>query len=672
MSRLSRTVVLAATAAAAIAAAVHLNSSRGFTCQDFKNPHWHGPATMRIERDIASPLLGNRFQTVAEQFSTVCAGWLYVDVSDRTTFVLLSDDASDFAIDRQTIVSNLGQHGIEAASGSAVLMAGSHEIQVRHAQYGGDASFSLLAARGSDPLQPLRNHMISTRPLGRVEYHLRPFAPIGSLLILLAAAALIASTWRDTLRSWSRVATSVAQRVHRTLAGSPRRALVVLLITSIASRVALTPITHAILWPDSDLYYYDALNMLQGNWSSREIFRTPLYPMFMSMLLAADSSARAGLVLIALQRVMGITTTILLYRIGAAAVSQSAAFYAALLWTVSPLQLYYETAVTTETLFVFLIAATIFATLRLWQTQTVRLAAAMGMLCAGATLTRPVAKGIIALLIAGIAVRAPRRALVLAPIALAAYSACVLPVVWDNKNSYGFFGISRGEGLGLFMRAFDVERLIPPTETRYADVHSTYQQIHGLEHAAHYRVRAILNSQYGYSSAAADQAMAGFALETIARHPFQFAGGIVADWVQLLISPHRSLGLCRSLAGPVLCAERNTKASHAPFPNQPRNGFEPLKHVVAYYMRTAYWVIPLLAPVAIGGIVLVLVSRRERSFNRVVCAVTVIYFTVVSVAFNTIEDRYRLPIDGFILLFVMVAIERVRATRVAVTRASSV
>ena len=152
------------------------------------------------------------------------------------------------------------------------------------------------------------------------------------------------------------------------------------------------------------------------------------------------------------------------------------AFYGALLWTLSPLQLYYETAVTTEALFVFVVMVLIWVMTHAagaWPGTPALLA--IGTLCGAATLTRPVAKGLVCLFAALAWWWSPRPRLRAALLVPAAYLLVVAPWMYVNSQTYGFVGISRGEGLGLFLRAFDVDHLPPPAETAYPRVRAWYK-----------------------------------------------------------------------------------------------------------------------------------------------------------------------------------------------------
>lgn len=634
-------------------ASAPLIDSEGLRCEDYPNSQWQGPSTSaRVLRDPTAPLLGATAFTPTEPFSTQCEGWLFVTIPGHTTFLLESDDGSDLVINGRLVLANLGRHGPTAVRETSVLMPGSQQLRVRYSQEGGDREFSWLWAPVGLTLRPLDTLDLSRRPLSRMEHRLRRYArPARALAVLLMCAALFTI-------GGGRLATAFAAArrrlltTHDAIVTDSRRALFVLILLAAAARLALTLVTQAIVWPDSHAYYEMAQSILRGDWELHEIFRTPGFSAFMATFLAGGETPLAGHLMIAAQRVLGVVGTVLVYQIGREAFRPATAFYGALLWTVSPLQLYYETAVASEAVFVFVLLATLLATIRLLKAPSAAAFAAVGALCAATVLTRPVAKGLIGVVIVAGALaghRSPRN-LARYAMALCVYLACIVPWMYANSHTYGFFGLSRGEGLGLFMRAFDIERLPPPDVTRYTDVSAVYRQLASSVPYVHYRVRDELNYHHGYSARQTDDAMEGFALEAIVTHPVAFAAGVVFDWGSLFVAPHRSVDTCPHPSGPVLCAARNVGDSLPAFRDAPPAGYVRLKTIVADYMDIAYWVTPALAPLALVGMLLSRGPRYQR-FARALLISTVFYFSLVSVSFNTFEDRYRLPIDGLVLLF---------------------
>jgi hypothetical protein len=315
-------------------------------------------------------------------------------------------------------------------------------------------------------------------------------------------------------------------------------------------------------------------------------------------------------------------------------------------------ELYYETVVSTDALFVVVLLIAVMAALRFLKHPSIISAAATGVLCAIATLTRPVAKAMVAVVIAVLWWRnaGPRRHLV-APslVLLGAFAIGIAPWMYVNSRTYGFWGISRGEGLWLFLRAIDIDGLDPPKTTAYPMVREVFDELRSTYPYLHYAVRDTLNLRRGYSARQADDALLGFALETVAAHPVRFAVGTVKQAGLLLFRPYRSVQICGAPDGPYLCAEHNLGMHLRPFPNQPVPGHKLLKTAIAGYTLLSYWVLPLLAPLALVGMIRTLAGRASASELLLVGVVS--YLTVITALFNTVQDRYRLPADAFLVMF---------------------
>ena len=643
----------------------HLLATEGVVCADFTNAAWAGtPAASRIEGDPAAPLLGVPFARTHEQFSTHCEGSLYVDAPGNATFVLVSDDGSELFLDGQRVVDNRGRHGLTPAAGAVALLPGPHALVIRYSQEGGGSAFGLVWGLEGQSLGPLARDAVSQRPLSRTEHHLRPFARVARITaVLLGAVAIVFGLWNTPPGRLARAVGHHLIAAQAAVVSKPVRAATLLVAVAVAVRIVLSFATRGILWPDSRSYYLAALDMVRGDWLSHEIFRTPGYSWFLALFLSNGESPAGGVAVIAVQRGLGILATLILYDLGRRAWSNGVAFYAALVMAVAPLQLYYETTVASETLFVFLLLGVLWTIVRAVETLGVSWFTLAGLLCGAAVLTRPVAKGLIVVLLMAVWWHARLRPRLAAAVtaAVVAYAICVVPWMYANSRAYGFFGVARGEGLGMFMRAFDIERLPPPERTAYPEVERAHRWLSAAHPYVHYFVRDELNFKQKLNAAGTDTAMAGFAREAIAAHPAAFAAGVALDWVSLFVSPKRSVDVCRRSTGPELCSARNDGDSLPAFPASAPVGSRALRTLVAEYFDRAYALTPWLAPFALAGAILSLrraSTHDHGEFVRVLLVAVVVYFTIVTVTFNTIEDRYRLPVDGLLLLFAVGAMVR--------------
>jgi hypothetical protein len=292
---------------------------------------------------------------------------------------------------------------------------------------------------------------------------------------------------------------------------------------------------------------------------------------------------------------------------------------------------------------------------------SLKTSAAVALMCVVATMTRPVAKIFVIVVLVVLWWRgwSQRRRLIVPSIALPCiFFLGIAPWLYVNQREYGFWGINGGEGLWLFLRAIDIDELDPPPESKYPEVREVFDSLRPVYPYLHFAVRDELNYRRGYSASQADAAMWGFALETVRSHPFRFLAGSAKQWTLLMMNPYRSVNICEAPDGPSLCSERGRDLSFRAFPNRPPAGRTALKALVAAYIRVAYWVIPVLAPLAVIGMLRSLGRRDERGNLQLLLAATVLYLTVLASLFNTVQDRYRLPVDALIVMF---AIHELRA-----------
>jgi 4-amino-4-deoxy-L-arabinose transferase-like glycosyltransferase len=633
----------------------------GLECHDYANTSWHGAAFQtRIERDFTTPLFATRPAGFVRFFSTDCRGALTIGRSGAFSVLLISHNPAELIIDGQPVLQTRGSR-LEYAPGTVDLAAGHHQLRFRYAfALDGDAPELLMSPAGRS-LRPLNGADLSQQPLSTaasVVLRLPPYVP--RVVLPGLWIALVLYLLRVPLAERLRRAGAPLTSWHHSIASNARRSLAVLVTIAVAVRVVLSAGTYGILWPDSVQYYDTALSFLRGDFLAHNLISTPLFPAFLATFLSIGTTPEAGALMIAAQRALAVAATILVFRLASEVFDKTVAFYAALLWTVSALQLYYETVVATEALFVFVLILTIVAAARMLRTRSVTSAALVGLMCAVATLTRPVAKGLVPAVLAVMWWWGRERKRLILPslVLVAVFCASVAPWMYVNRQTYGFWGISRGEGLWLFLRTFDIDEIDPPATTRFPEVKQVLEALRPTHPYLHYAVRDELNYQRGYSASQADEVMFGFALEAVAAHPVRFAVGTVKQLALLLVAPYRSVQICDAVEGPYLCSERGADLSFRAFPNTPPPDRKPLKTAIAAYFRVAYWVVPLLWPFAVVGMVRALRERHACTDLAALLVITVLYLTVATALFNTVQDRYRLPADAFAIMFAVAELRR--------------
>lgn len=133
-----------------------------------------------------------------------------------------------------------------------------------------------------------------------------------------------------------------------------RVALAVIVTLGLVARVAMTFGTVPSIGVDSYWYLTTAKQfLLHWNFQGHQIFHGPLYPMYLASFLYFGETPAIGTLIIIGQRIIGLATVVLVYRIARRVFGPGTAFLAALLFALDTDLLYFETVAYTESLFVF-------------------------------------------------------------------------------------------------------------------------------------------------------------------------------------------------------------------------------------------------------------------------------------------------------------------------------
>ena len=415
-------------------------------------------------------------------------------------------------------------------------------------------------------------------------------------------------------------------------------------------------VSAGILHPDSNSFLISAEAILSGDLLTHDPFKTPMYSMFLAAFMAAGATPRMGTLVIGVQHLLGLISTAIFFGIARRVFSLWVAVVSSLVFSAHALLLFYETSVLSETLFVFLLAVVLDQVTRI---LTQRLAlwrfAVVGALAGMATLTRPVALWFI--LPIGISVamseRASGRAVRAVVLVMGVYVLTLLPWMYVNKQSYGFWGVSLGQGLGLFMRVFDVDKQTPIEGTSFPAVE---QAITATNRGNAYAVRNELNFRLGFSASGSDRQMLGYAFANVRAHPFSFFRHSATNWIEQMVLANEDVQLCRAREGPYLCNVRSTDMSTSIFPNAPPPGNRQLKRTVTAWFTNGYlrmWIVAPLAFVGMGYDLLRRTDNRPKGPGVLLIA-AILYFSGVPALINWPEERFRLPIDALLFMFACV------------------
>lgn len=630
----------------------------GLRMAAWRNPTWSGPPAYEdLDSRLSNDLIGGVPFTLWPAHSIAWTGYLAIDEPGDYTFALDTDDGSTIEIDGTVVVDDGGTHRERRAEGTRTLEPGLHPIRVRYFQAGGRSHLLVQWARPGGAFHPLPPSQLLPDAMSYTEYRMRAWRPVAAtLLALVASFGVYLGAWPLLRRvSTARVSAALA----RALAAleRPRVALATIAAVGLAARVAVLASTPAVLWPDSQVFYVTAREILSGRWMAHDAYRTFVYPWVLAAFAAVSPTPAAGTLFLALQMTMGLGAALLFYDAVRRTLGPRVALAASLLFAVHATELYYEASVLTESTFTLVLALTVWLTIRAGERLSWRLAAGLGLATALLVLVRPVAQWYVLV---------PLGACLLAPApsgrrvtAAAALLVCyAVPLGWwmsVNQREYGFFGVALGRGMGLYGRVFDLDRLEPPDPSAQPELRALWAYARGQQWSPN-QVRDELNYVRRYSGATADDAMYRFAIETVRQHPWSFAAGTVRQWVQQVAEPLSGIHSCPSGAGRYLCSRRSDGDALPLFPGVPEAPSR-LRPLVVGYVEE--WQVPMAPVLALGAIGLLAVEVFEPA--ALVLAVTIAYLTLVPALTQVPQDRFRLPVDALLFAFAFAGIGAVAA-----------
>jgi hypothetical protein len=557
-------------------------------------------------------------------------------------FATRSDDGSELEVNGQIVVQNGGVHGPQEARGTIPLTRGVHPIRLRYEQAGGAFMLEVHWAKEGAPMVPLPEARLLADEMSYAEYLARRTVPaLGAMLALIAWVVVTRPrSPRPTHETASAAADHAIDR--------PVVAVALILSTGLVARVIMFLGSDPILWADSEVFLTTADAVKAGRFLEHDSFRTLLYPYFLATFLRWSAEPPIDQVIVAAQHALGLIAAIFFFFAGRRAVGTRAALAGALLFSVSPTQLFCEASILSETFFTCVLAIALLPLCSFVERPSVRGGMVTGVACATLTLVRPVAEWfvVVSLIPALPALRTWRERARTAGVTAATVAVFLVPWAAVNQQQFGFFGVALGRGFGLFIRVFDIDRLEPPETTRFPEVGEALAV--ATQYSPATFVRDELRRRH-HSSAEADAMMNGFALETIRRHPWAFTINSLAQWWVQTAGSFHDEAICASPHGEYVCSARTVGFSRGPFLNRPRSD-EPLRPVVVAFVRHVHFPMAAVTALAALGVVAALADRRRRRISLFL-ALTIAYFTFLPAFAQSPQARYRLPIDALLLMF---------------------
>ena len=410
------------------------------------------------------------------------------------------------------------------------------------------------------------------------------------------------------------------------------------------------------MWPDSPAYLRAAVEIAHhGDSFPHEIYRTPLYSTFLAIFLwFFDHSPLTGSLIILAQQLTGIFSAILIYVVAGRLAQGRIPLLSGIAYALSPLALYYEMTILTESLFVPIFLLTVYHVITIleedWQTHRGwRDLLVVGILCAILSLIRPIGQFLIVPFLTVILFKRRQSLVVPSLVSILLFVSLLQPWCYVNSVAFGFWGISRDQGLNLFHRIFDVDELSPPEDTSYPQIKELLEKGRAENKVSYFYVYPRLARLY-HSYLKADNEMGAAALETLKDHPGTFILGTVATWTKLFLQPRDSLKFCGESGNQFLCSPISTKFSTYSFPqNRLRNPTAAL--IVQKWFQQGWppsWLETIFAFV---GFLSIVALQRESRVKTALLVLLILYFSSITSLLQREEDRFRIPIEPFVLIF---------------------
>jgi hypothetical protein len=609
------------------------------------------PVATTVDREASASTLRTGTASGWSQFAVEWTGFIRVPEAGTYTFSILSDDGSELEIGQTVVVQNGGVHGPQERNGTIDVDAGIHPFRLRYEQAGGGLALEVRMARQGEPLQPIPAAALFPKPISPTEYQLRRASP-------LVVGGLFVALWIALGRQ--PVAHRAVSRAYAwtQLLGRSGIALAIVVLTGVVSRLFVLLGTDGILWPDSDIFLNTSDAILAGRLTEHDPFRTLLYPYFLAAFLYFGNSVVVGTLIVMAQQLIGLAAAIGFFFVARNVLGPVPALTGAVLFNLHTMELFYEVSVLTETVFVCVLSVSLLLIRRLLERPSLASAAAVGVACGALTLTRPVAQWyvLVPAFVVLIATRGPVRSRLVQVGAVAmVYAVIITPWMAINQSEFGFFGVALGRGLGLFIRAFEIDRLPQPSVTSYPDVQRALGSAYSTGRVSGNFVHADLKS-WGYSTHQADDAMYGYALEAIGERPGQFAASTVKQWGIQLGGNLGGARICRSASGEYLCSGRTIGYGRPPFRNAPRERWPKVREMLVAFVRHGYVRPGVVLALALFGMLAYFARQPAPWPMALTLALTIAYYTFVAAATQWPQDRYRLPVDALLFTFAAIGV----------------
>ncbi len=438
--------------------------------------------------------------------------------------------------------------------------------------------------------------------------------------------------------------------------------LIIVLLIAFLFRLALFLTEDGVLWPDSVTYLKWAREIAENfNYSSHPSYRTPVYPSFLAFFIWISPKIYLGKLILATQYLLGLFATFFFYQTLVQVFSIRVSLLAALLFSINPLELYYETVIQTEALFIPIFSLVLFLSFKFMDKGSFRLAVLLGVSLGILSLTRPLAQMLLLLVLSLTFLAHYKNKKIIKLIFLAAltYGLTIFPWLSINHNHYGYWGISKDFGLNLFHRTFDLDQL-----TIESSENDSFHQLAMKEKDKNrktyfYILSKLRQKEMSYNEI--DSVMAEYGRELIAGNLPQYLLGSINVFWEYFFLPHNSVQFCDVGNSTYLCSFSEQRLFSDLFPQRPIvDNFKKLRLIIFYYFNLWRYFDIFLSALSLLGIFVVIKSEKSHKLKFCLLIGIVLYFALIVSLFSSAEDRYRLPIIPLLLPFAIYFLDNLK------------
>lgn len=437
-------------------------------------------------------------------------------------------------------------------------------------------------------------------------------------------------------------------------------ALSILIFISAAVRIVMIRGTGVLFWPDSFHYYRTSASFLRTfSLGTHEIFHTPLFPLFLALhLWIGNFKDISETYFLISQHFLGICIVLIHYFIARNLYGKTIAWWTGLLLAIHTVLLEYEDSVLTETLFLFLLSITILVTLKIKENQTFLTLTGLTFVLALLTLTRPIALYYVIVIIGYLFLSSYPITLKVRNIfyVLCLYFLFLVPWMMCNLKNHYFFGVSRGIGLNLFYRVYEIDKT--PIGANQHHVPQAFRiflkNVEKKKAKAYFIVYNKLEHKIGGVNA--DAVMLGLAIAGIESHPWVFIKNTFINSYKYFFDPHSAKVFCsKGDLPPTLCVPQLQKFNRPGLPDA-RSSHRMTRLIIYKFMTLFSLPMSLTNGIVFIGGVIALIQKKWSS-EILFFTATIAYFCLTTALLNIPEERYRLPIDGLLIMLCLLSLK---------------